>query len=168
MKINDNPNESNQPLCRFGPGGDFVSEWPAGAQILDNHAGGLTKVLNSISDIITGLLGSQPDETTLISNEIKGCDATTPCRKEESEYAIEHTDIENRTYTPTITIIKGNRRFPGKQMLFADDWRAGSGNENKPKHHIRTHRRTAKKRPSGSLPGQGSLFETDFKGAKTA
>ena len=31
--MRDNPNYKNEPVCKFGPGGDFVSNWPKQSQI---------------------------------------------------------------------------------------------------------------------------------------
>jgi len=105
--MNERVNNQTEPLCRVGPGGDFVSLWPA---------------------------ENQPNSN-----------CTTPIR-----------------------VVKGDCRFSGEPMLFADDWLTGVRVCHKSKHSIRTYSRAAKKKSSHDSSGQGSLFEADFKSAKTA
>jgi len=115
--MNNHPNNRFEPVCKFGPGGDFVFFWP-----------------------------------------------NTENKKETSEYAI----TSRTAYSPSITIIKGDCRFLGEPLLFADDWRTGSLPELKQKHHIRTYHRTAKKGTPFCAQQQDSLFAADLQSAKTA
>ncbi len=120
-----------EPLCKFGPGGDFVSIWPkesiVSSQELPNCLG---KLLSSVSKTIS-------------------------------------TSADSVYLAPT-TVTKSNRFVSGEPMLFPDDCRISLRTGHKPKPRIRAYRRTAKKRPAFGSSVQGSLFETDFKGAKTA
>ena len=104
-----------EPVCKFGPGGDFVSFWPC-----------------------------------------------------------EPGDVQ--APTEPISVRKANIRYPVKSgsdicsqaLLFSDDGWVKLRTGHKPKARIRAYRRIANKRPTLNPVGQGSLFEADFKGAKTA
>jgi hypothetical protein len=133
-----------EPVCRFGPGGDFTSSWPPQSQPLKKQP---VKLLSQLNEIITTLLGS--------------------ASKENLNYVVESSAGKPAYSSPTAAI-KSDSRFSGWPLLFPDDCRIGLGADNKPKHHIRAYRRTAKKRPAISFAGHGSLFETNFKSAKTA
>jgi hypothetical protein len=81
--------------------------------------------------------------------------------------------VRRGAYAEAGSVTKHNRGVSDQPGLFADDWRISSAAKHKPSNRIRTHRTTAKKRASvGSAvsfdEGQGTLFELDFKGAKTA
>ncbi len=167
--MNSNKNEHNEPVCRFGPGGDFISDWPPEA--LDSPPGsrnGLTKLLGSIAEIITTVLGSEYDAATVMSRDIDRFKGHFQYREERFDYAVKNIKTDKPADTTPTTVIKSNRRVHEQPMLFADDWRVGLRAGHKPKHRIRAYRRAAKKSPSLRLRGQGSLFETDFKSAKTA
>ena len=125
-------NKQIEPVCRFGPGGDFISVWP-----------------------------SEPQRFSLASKNI-------PFRKEILEYTAGTTRANGPAYPAPATVIKGDSLFPDEPMLFTDDWRVGLRAGHKPKHHIRAYRRAVKKRPALVLAGQGSLFDANFKSAKTA
>ena len=53
-------NESNVPLCRFGPGGDFVEDWPERApEPVEPAADPLRKVLSTIARMIGATLAPE-------------------------------------------------------------------------------------------------------------
>ena len=164
--MNNNPNKQiesaerrdfarGEPICRFGPGGDFVSVWPPQSQPLKKQP---AKLLSRLNEIITSLIGSTS--------------------KENLEYVVESSTGKSAggrdfamgepAYSTPTAAIKSDSRFSGRTLLFADDCRTGFGTDNKPKHNIRAYRRTAKKRPVISFADHGSLFEANFKSAKTA
>lgn len=151
-----------EPACKFGPGGDFVSHWPGRAgepqEVSTNRLG---RVLASIGEIITTLIGLAPEQMRVAEESIL-------YKEGKSGYAVTNIRADRGPYTTSATIIKGNRLFPGEPLLFADDSRISVRTGHKPKHRIRTYQRASKKRSSFSLPGQGSLFETDLKSARTA
>jgi len=138
------PDKQIEPVCRFGPGGDFVSIWPPQSQPPKKQP---AKLLGRLNEIITEVLGS--------------------VSKENLEYAVKSSTGKPAYSSPTATI-KSDSRFSGRSFLFPDDCRIGLAARNKPKHHIRAYRRTAKKRPAIAFAGHGSLFESNFKSAKTA
>ena len=142
--MNTHLHKQAEPVCKFGPGGDFVTVWPKeptpSPQPAANH---FAKLLASIDEIITALLGS------------------------EFNTAEAHAENIHRP-TPT-PVIKSDSPFPPVQpMLFPGDWGIAAQTGHKTKRCIRAYHRTAKKRLPLSLSGQGSLFEPDRKSAKTA
>ena len=162
-------NEQFEPVCRFGPGGDYISVWPSqhskSPRSAPNRLAGL---LERLSEIIT---------TKLLPNFDAAADAptnthcsTAPALREKGnlEYEVESTESDKPANPAPVAVIEDNRQFQGQTMLFPDDSRAGRPTVHKPKYRIRTYHRTAKKKPALQLPGQGSLFEADFKSAKTA
>jgi len=164
MRMKDDRNERTEPVCKFGPGGDYVSFWPPGSYELPRlSTNSLTKVLLSLSKIIENLVGSES------GNILAGRAANRfVCGKGDFEDVVKSSTTDKPGHPASNAVIKDDRAGPGEPMLFADDWRAGGRAGHKPKHHIRAHRRTAKKRVSVSLSGQGSLFELDLQGAGTA
>lgn len=146
-----------EPVCKFGPGGDFVSVWPAtGGKSAASCSGWLSKLLNKLAQAIaTEPIGAVRGGERILY------------RKQEFENALRGSSHEP-TDAETATIIKGDNVFCGGAMLFANDGGTGGRIRYKPKHRIRTYRRAAKKRSSDGLPGQGTLFETDFGSARTA
>ena len=175
------PHERIKPVCRFGPGGDFVFFWPPlSAHSRQRSSGRLRTVLSLLGEVVTVLFGSEFD--TAVAGEVDTeQEAQGFCREEHFDNAFDGSKSDGPAYPPTVTIVRSNRRFWSQPMLFADDWRAGDGIRHKPKHRIRTYQRTAKKGPALGPQtqkrafgnplhpaGQGSLFEADFKGAKTA
>jgi hypothetical protein len=142
--MNDIPKKQIEPVCKFGPGGDFVSNWPPKPQPANKQP---VTLLSQLNEIITVFLGSTS--------------------KENLDYVVE-SSTGGPSYSSPTAVIKSNSHFSGWPMLFADDCGNGSGNVNKPKHHVRAHHRTAKKRPAVTFAGRGTLFESDFKSAKTA
>ena len=139
--------DSTYPICKFGPGGDYVSDWP----ITTNNSPAtqknpLTTFLTTLGDIIGATV--KPE---LI--------ATITADKEKTLDVIKKT---NRTANaPPDGSTKGNGTLKSQAMLFADDGRISTTPKHKPHHRIRTHRRVAKKKVHSRLQGQGTLFEVD-------
>jgi hypothetical protein len=146
------------PVCRFGPGGDFIQPWPAKPEdYLQQSQSPLARLLYSISRIIN---------TTEHAPVIAGT-AENHNMMEHDENA-KSQEIAHRHNAATTANSKSDSDFQGQILLFANDCRAVGTVEHKPKHSIRAHRRTAKKRPPLRIAGQGSLFEADAQSAKTA
>lgn len=168
-KMESRLNKQIEPICKFGPGGDFVSVWPKEPTFsLKPAPNRLTKLLNSIAEIINATLGSEFDSATEVPTDIAPETNRILYHEEKLKYAAKNTKADKPAYPTAATVIKNNRRLSSEPMLFADDWGVGGRAGHKSKHHIRAYRRTAKKRPALSLPGQGSLFEANFKSARTA
>jgi hypothetical protein len=135
------------PVCRFGPGGDFVKNWPGNPQdYLKNPQNPLTKLLFSINKLIKAT------------------------QENQEQYSVNITEDKNaiQPHTKAVPASSGDNDIQGQTLLFADDCRTGTGTVNKQKHRVRAHRRTAKKKPTLRITGQGSLFDADKKSVKTA
>ena len=130
-----------EPVCRFGPGGDFVSIWPESSEFQLPSQSRLLKVLACLNEIIGGLLGSEFNQSSAATAK------TQP--------------------TPAVRFGQ-SRKSQAQPMLFPDDSRIGLQAAHKPRLQTRAHRRTAKKRPHIDLDKQGLLFAADLKIARTA
>ena len=156
------------PVCRFGPGGDYESVWPGDwmeqATQPKNAIGRLLDVVAGMTDVLRG--GNR-------CVEVIGPDRITERIVFEQENKSYESDergagIRRGAYAAAGPVAKRNRGVSEQQGLFADDRRAGGVAGRKPNYRIRAHRAVAKKRACFEPAGQGTLFELDFKGAKTA
>lgn len=162
----DKPTE---PVCKFGPGGDFTSFWPGEPSRLSEPApNSLAKVLSSIAEIISMMLGSEPYKTSALTEVARSYLDKNPAEEVKKEYEHKNSSAERPAYTTSATIIKSDSFFSDQPRLFTDNRRISIRAVHKQKHRIRTCRRASKKKTSFSVPGQGSLFEANFKGTKTA
>jgi hypothetical protein len=163
---NDQPDKKNEPLCRFGPGGDFVWSWVPEQQPLEHsRSGSIVELFRCIIETISALLslelvneetGRNRRESLILHSKETISDE---CRDSRSSML---TDTEKN---PAAQI---NTKFPGEPMLFPDFRGTGIKTWHKSKHSIRTHRRTAKKKTAVSLSGQGTLFDPNGQSARTA
>ena len=158
------------PVCRFGPGGDYESVWPGDwmeqATQPKNTIGRLLDVIAGMTDVIRG-----SNRCIEVAGPID-IDITT---QENKSYGSDKRGAGSGTgaYAAASPVAKHNRGVSEEPGLFADDWRIGTAVKHKPNNRIRAHRATAKKRAcvGSAVPfdeSQGTLFELDFKGAKTA
>jgi len=161
--------EQNEPVCRFGPGGDFVSFWPprhsASRKAVPNS---LALLLERLAKIINAKLTPDFDASADSPKITHQPQPLTLAEKGKLEYEVKHAKSEKPTNTATISVINSNCDLQDQPLLFPDDRRVGISTGHKPKHRIRTYRRTSKKKAPVQLSGQGSLFETDLRCAKTA
>jgi len=155
------------PVCRFGPGGDYESVWPGDwmeqATQPKNAIGRLLDVIAGMKDVLRG--GNRHIEVT------DPMDIETENKSYESDER--GAGIRRGTYAATGADVKHNRGVSQQPGLFADDWRISTKVVHKPNNRIRAHRAASKKRITVSSavsfdPSQGTLFELDYKGAKTA
>jgi len=130
-----------EPVCRFGPGGDFVSIWPESSQFQMPSQSRLLGVLACLNEIIGGLLGPEFNQSS--------------------------TGTAKTQLTPAVRFGQ-SRKSQAQPMLFAGDSRIGPRAVHKPRLRIRAHRRTIKKRPHIDPGEQGLLFATELKIARTA
>ncbi len=137
------------PVCKFGPGGDFVSIWP------ERFAGLYEPLMGEpgrhrlarLREALAGVIGLTTEKTA---------------EMERSGYA---SDGSRTAYAGVAAGTEGGGRLRGQAMLFADDSRAAG---HKSKHRVRAYRRAAKKRAALEFGKQGSLFTADSHCAKTA
>ena len=160
-----------EPVCRFGPGGEYMSFWPAGSAEVSSSQpwpNSLSKVLGSIARIISATLSPQQLYADVTIENICQPAEESSEHKEQTQYAKPNPKPNKSAYTPPNAVIRSNRKFQGQPMLFADDRGTGRQTNNKPKHHIRAYRGTAKKRAAFDIARQSTLFEADLKSQKIA
>ncbi len=150
--------KDEKPLCRFGPGGQYLYTWPpSNYQYKLPVQDRLTRVLITISDMINDFVKYPPDTV----NQSKTDENTSRSLK----YA--KSDL-SETDTTSASNTKSDQYVSDQQMLFADDCRTVNADINKPKHNVRTHRKSANKRTALHITGQGTFFDDNFKSAKSA
>ena len=130
-----------EPVCRFGPGGDFVSIWPESSEFQLPSQSRLLKVLACLNEIIGGLLGSEFNQSSAAAPKAQ--------------------------LIPTARFDQ-SRKSQAQPMLFPDDSRVGLRAVHKPRLRTRAHRRIVKKRPRINHAEQYLLFAAELKIARTA
>ena len=161
-------NSQAKPLCKLGPGGDFVTVWqpqPSSSSGPSNH---LVKFLTSTVEIVTMLLGLNRNSPCVGSKSAYYFSECVVCQKEEATNAVSSSNLCSTIDPAPATITEDTRPFSREPMLFPDHSGIGVRTKHKPKHRVRTRSRAAKKRLALRLSEQSSLFELGFKSAKTA
>jgi len=168
----------NVPVCRFGPGGDYVNDWPVKKnQPPVPESNPLGKVLALIADVmgtaISGELMIQAQDKPYVGTGGKvkqiQVDTQKPNNSKLTKEKSDPTDEPDHTnYTTTTAGAKDSCPVTKEPMLFTDDCRGSRGAKRKPHHRIRAYRRTGRKRPARKIQGQASLFEVDAQSQSAA
>ncbi len=138
------------PVCKFGPGGDFIRSWPK--EYSPENAGPITSVLMRINKLL-GTINKQPDALIIAH---KGNADVITAQNDRTAHAASNATAKN------------HNDILGQTLLFTDDNRACQTAQLKPKYNIRASRRAAKKGFACRFPAQRALFETDQSSVKTA
>ncbi len=150
--------------CQFGPGGDFAFAWSSGQDgSPPKRSSGPGQALLGMVGALFGLFSDHHPTPCDLEPHTR-----PPASIEESAHAKCHTPSVSSSHTASTSDIGSHIRFPADSWLFPDDGRVGARIVPKPKHRVRTHVRTSRKRTPLDLPGQGTLFEVDFPRARTA
>jgi len=157
--------EKIKPVCKFGPGGDFVWHWPGQfSERSEVQPSRLGRIFNVLSEIIKQLRGTEIEVGTAESAQVQH-NFSINCN-------LQNTDRSNGpcpgTDHPKIRIIRTGSGLSSQSLLFPDDWRAGGKVMHKPKHRIRTYKAAAGKSSAFRAPRQDTLFETDRPSARIA
>jgi hypothetical protein len=139
--MDNSANKQFQPLCRFGPGGDFVCLWPESSEFQLPSQNRLLKIFACLNEIIAGVLGSEFSRPSTAAA---------------------------KTQPMPVFRFEQSRKSQAQSTLFPDDSRIGLRTAHKPRLRIRARRRTTKKRPRIDLDEQGLLFVAELKIARTA
>jgi hypothetical protein len=160
--------DDKQPLCKFGPGGEYVYNWPGeNADLANANKNALGKVLRALAQIIGATINCellaelQSDAAAEIKDAVKD---KLPKEKTESAYK-KHT---KPNYSPTIRGAKANKTVPAQPMLFGDNGRTCRRVRHKQTNRLRAHRRTSRKKTPCQIKGQGTLFEINGKSQSAA
>jgi hypothetical protein len=161
-------NRQAGPICKFGPGGDFIAIWQPEPSESSEVSNCLVKLLISAVEALDVVIDLKRISSYVPLRKAFCSDELTVCHKEKVINAVENSKADNTVDSaPTATIENGSS-FPREPKLFPNLSRNGIRIKHKPKHNIRTYRRTAKKRSTFRLSKQGSLFESQFQSAQTA
>jgi len=148
-----------EPLCKFGPGGDFVTSWePESSMCIE----AIARLLGSAVEALAAALGFKRATPLICPDE--QIDYLT----EKSHDAIDNSTDRDSTDAASAPAPANDSPFPAEPLLFPDLVRNGIRIKHKPKHHIRTSHRVAKKGAAFRIPKQGSLFEGQFARARIA
>ena len=150
--------ENWEPLCQFGPGGDYTRSWPRPE--VRKKAGGekvLGRLLETIADIIGATVNPELMEELRGQYEVELLEEIKIVKEElKGEGKHEQTDNAKTTKSSGAGVATG----AGK-LLFADDSGSSKRVRRKPHYRLRTYRRAAKKRTGREYDGQGTLFEVN-------
>ena len=159
----------NIPLCKFGPGGQFVSSWPREpVESYDNQPDVLGRVLATIAEMIGAVFSPESFADTVNSANITETIHSQFTSDKRKGFKSVTAKNQKATVAPAIAVVKGGSGFSGQQMLFPDASAVSLPIRHKPKHRIRAYRRPSRKATVVSFAGQGSLFETHVARPKTA
>ena len=144
--------------CRFGPGGEFVQDWPGEeakqTTITDNPIG---RVLATIAEMIGATI--EPNLFGEITDP--GNIEVTINKKSVTEDSTGADKQPHLHHAPAAGCAKIAWPNGGQATLFADDRRAGRKTRRKSNHRIRAYRGTSRKRANQQIEGQGTLFEVN-------
>jgi hypothetical protein len=166
--MSDIRNRQIEPLCRFGPGGDFVASWQPEPSIISESANVIVKIMAIMIEAVVIIVGLRRVDTGIRLRKICFSGELKLHNREEIRNAIQDGGTGGKTDSEAVTIAEDGSSLSAEPMLFPDIGGDGVGIEHQPKHRIRTYRRTAKKRPAFGFCEQGSLFEGQFASARTA
>jgi hypothetical protein len=148
-----------EPLCKFGPGGDFIVAWePKPSESLEK----LARFSGSAIEALAAAFGIKRATPLIYPKE------QIDHHTEKVTDAIENNTALDSTDTASAPAPANDSPFPAEPMLFPDLVRNGIRIKHKPKHRIRTSHRAAKKGAAFRIPKQGSLFEGQFARARIA
>jgi hypothetical protein len=154
-----------EPLCKFGPGGDFVAAWePKPSENPDV----LVRLLGSVADVVAAAFGLKRVDANMHLNSNFCLDEPSVSHMEKLTDAIENNTARDSTDAASAPAPTNDSPFSAEPLLFPDLVRNGIRIKHKPKHRIRASNRAAKKGAAFRIPKQGSLFEGQFARARIA
>jgi len=154
---------NSDPLCKFGPGGDFVKDWSVGRVKLTETD---KNPVSTILAMIAGMLGTAVRAEILMEEAEPEKTGNCDFGKEKTSGAGKQRNIPN--HTEAARRAKADSELRKEPMLFSDDRGIGTTVGHKPKYRIRTCRRSSRKGASDSVKGQGTLFEINGAGQSAA
>jgi len=157
-----------EPLCKFGPGGDFAVAWQPEPPEVSEISNRILRLLSAVFEALVVIIGFRRTDAHLSwPNAARGSEVIDFDR-EKARNAGQNGKPRDTAHAKAVAVADNSGAFSGKQMLLPYIGGDGVRVTHKPKHGIRTYRRAAKKRSAVRFSQQGSLFEGKFKSAKTA
>jgi hypothetical protein len=164
-KTSQQQDNTAEPLCRFGPGGDFVWSWrPELNDLEQTPSRPFFDLIRCAIQTLTSFLSPE----LINENNRNICRSLLIHSKENISDKFADRRCSHVSDTEEISAPEINTPFSREPMLFPDFRGTGIKAWHKPKHGVRAHRRVTKKRTSVSLPGQGTLFDPNAQSARTA
>jgi len=149
------------PVCKFGPGGDFISIWPRKfLSFYERRRTMAAKLRDVLAGVMELLVGSEPSGAAAEHGPATSSAGQHICGFVANDYGPAEPGMAG--------ITRSTGRLQTQTLLFADDFRAAGAGGHKPGRRIRAYRRAAKKKIHLKFSHQATLFEADRKGAKTA
>jgi hypothetical protein len=164
-------NEDDTPVCRFGPGGDFFTDWP------DKKVSKVSRQpIGSVLKAIAKMLDTVITEELLQNSTLEKINLAVNGESEISNFKSQISNMEDKIDTdksiepdaPTITGPEADRQLPKEPMLFDNASGTIAGTGHKSNNSIRAHRRPKRKRIAFGTIRQGSLFEPHQESSKVA
>ncbi len=167
MKITDD--HENSPLCRFGPGGDYTSLWPTANDASEPREGSsLTALLKSLGELVALCMGAPVGSLQAGRSDARSLIARIRFPKERINNVKSDSTATRSSDAATNASAQIHRQHQAKQMLLPYDGGTGKQAGSQPKHRVRAHRGASKKRAAVGFTGQGTLFDSDTRSARTA
>lgn len=157
-----------EPLCKFGPGGDFAVAWQPEPPEVFAMANRPLRLLSAALEVLVVMLGFKRTDAHISWRNHARSSEVIDFDREKARNAAEDSKLGDTAHAPPTTVADNGGAFSGEPMLFPDIGGDGIRVKHKPKHRIRTYRRVAKKGSALRFVQQGSLFEGQFRSAKTA
>ena len=157
-------NDDDIPVCRFGPGGDFFTDWP------DKKTSKVSRqpigsVLKAIAKMLDKVITSELLQDSVIEKINLAVNGESEISNMEDKIG---TDKSIEPDAPAIAGLEANRKLPKEPMLFDNASGAGTIVRNKQNNSPRTCRRLKRKRITFGTIRQGSLFEPHPESSKVA
>lgn len=142
------------PVCRFGPGGDFIRDWPIKTTKSSHKPIG--SILAAIARIIDAAITSQLLQDPVVEKinlAVNGGRLQTDMEDKLDKIQ------SDKSYASPASGAQACGKLSEEPMLFDNAPGAGSIAGHKQNHGVRAHRRPKRKRPAFCQSRQGSLFE---------
>ena len=155
---------ADEPICKFGPGGDYVRVWPGEASGKGDAVGAVENPLRKVLERLADIIGATVNIASVSGVHVEGPQEVAACEVVNEEREEDHVAADNESGTGNAETIRDTGAHPAvraEPLLFADNSRAGAGGRRKSNYRIRAHRKTARKRAARKIDGQGTLFEID-------
>jgi hypothetical protein len=168
MEMKPKPNGQIEPLCKFGPGGDFIAVWQPELTQTNTLPRPLAGVFAGVAEIVSAIIGWNRGSDPVGAGGASGGDMLVSRYEEKIANAVESRETCNTVDPSPASAFEDGGVLSGEPMLFPDLGRDGVRIEPKPKHRVRARQRVAKERSALRLAQQGTLFDLDFASARLA
>jgi hypothetical protein len=170
-KFNRYFDEKDMPACRFGPGGDFFTDWPA--RVTKDSRQPIGSILAAIAKMLDTAITTELLQDSTIEKINLAINSTQLTADMEDKFDVNKSIYgeQGRTNEPDAQTAPGAqtcRKLSQEPMLFDNASGAGSIAGHKSNNGIRAHRRPKRKRIAFSASRQGSLFEPYTQSSKVA